>query len=448
MKYLLLFFACAIALHAQGVPSFYVDIASFQYDEQVNYVEVYYAFPRSALSYTKTNGTFSGSLLLNLVARTDETSDPVVRVWRVPVQTADTAGLSDNMLIGVSNLSLPPARYSFSIVARDERTSKVVDSLTVPFEIRKFSSRTAFSDIQMCSSIRKIDEDRMNVFYKNTLEVIPNPPLIYGKSIPAVLYYAELYSPTLETYLIKTEIVSSYGKTVSLRSTRKSGKFPSRVEVGTIPIGHLASGSYTFIISFADTLGSVRTSQTKTFYVFNPDVPLDTVQAITTAAKVALEFSAMPEDGLDAHFSMCNFIATQEEKSTYRALKGPEAKRKFLTRFWDGRDTDPATPQNEGYSNYMSLITVANERYRTAYKDGWRTDRGRVLILYGRPDYIERKTGESDTKPTEIWTYDNLQGGVEFIFVDKGGFNEFELVHSTMRNEINNPNWEQQMQTR
>jgi hypothetical protein len=62
--------------------------------------------------------------------------------------------------------------------------------------------------------------------------------------------------------------------------------------------------------------------------------------------------------------------------------------------------------------------------------------------MYGPPDYIERFSSESDMKPHEIWRYDYIEGGVEFVFVDKGGFNNYELVHSTKRNEVNNPDWE------
>lgn len=84
---------------------------------------------------------------------------------------------------------------------------------------------------------------------------------------------------------------------------------------------------------------------------------------------------------------------------------------------------------------------MANTRYSTTFKQGWRTDRGRVLLLYGRPDEIERNPSSIDTKPYETWFYYSLDGGVKFIFGDVSGFGEYELMHSTHRNEIQDPNW-------
>ena len=49
---------------------------------------------------------------------------------------------------------------------------------------------------------------------------------------------------------------------------------------------------------------------------------------------------------------------------------------------------------------------------------------------------------EVDKRPYEIWTYNNLEGGVIFIFADLQGFGEFEMIHSTYSKEIHNPGWE------
>ena len=86
---------------------------------------------------------------------------------------------------------------------------------------------------------------------------------------------------------------------------------------------------------------------------------------------------------------------------------------------------------------------MANERYRAIGRDGWRTDRGRIYIIYGEPDEIQRFPNSSDNKPYEIWNYNQIEGGVEFIFIDLSGFSEYTLVHSTKRGEIQDPSWQQ-----
>jgi len=75
-------------------------------------------------------------------------------------------------------------------------------------------------------------------------------------------------------------------------------------------------------------------------------------------------------------------------------------------------------------------------------REGYRTDRGRVYIMYGPPDDNERHPNESDMRPYEIWSYHNIQGGVIFVFVQRSSTSEYELVHSTHRNELHDENWD------
>jgi GWxTD domain-containing protein len=427
-----------------------VDLASFRYGVDTSYVELYYAFSRSALTYRLEDGMYNASVLMNTIIRPVEKSEVLVaRTWRVPVQLPDTAGLEQRMMIGRVNFLLAPGRYRVAVMSRDEYDASASDSLEINFEVRAFGMKTPqFSDVELASSIQSADADASNIFYKNTLEVIPNPALLYGRELPNVMYYSELYNIDLDHYLLRSEVVSTYGKTMSSITKQRSGRHSSRVEVGSANIGAIPSGVYTLILSYGDTTGQMKLSQSKTFYVFNPDVPLDTVAAYAVADMIAAEFSGMSEAELDEQFAMANYICSRDERNIWRSLDGSEPKRKFLTKFWRDRDPDPGMPGNEAYEVYKERIVVSNNQFRTAYRQGWRSDRGRVYILYGAPDYVERRSSESDMKPHEIWRYDNIEGGVDFIFVDRGGFNDYELVHSTKRNEIYNIDWQRSASTR
>lgn len=448
-KHLLTFCALCLPMLAAAQSSqlqVSIDLAAFQYDGGTSYVEMYYSFPRGVLEYSRANGTYDGAAVLHSIIRNlDEEADqePILKSWRVPISIQDTAGMLAKTLIGRVNYLLEPGRYNITVVTRDEKRPLVSDSVTIMYEVRDFSTRMVkFSDLELASSIERMEQDEANIFYKNTLEVVPNPTLLYGKQLPNVMYYAELYKVDMEHFLVKSEIVSSYGKTMSSKVRKRLGKHDSRVEVGSMNISPLPTGVYTLILSYGDTAGNYQHSQSKAFYVFNPDIPLDTLEASSIADLIAAEFSAMAEDELDEQFDMARYISTTEETDIFEALSGSESKKKFLTKFWRDRDPDPVTPINEFYQEYRQRIAICNEQFRTAYRSGWKSDRGRVYMLYGAPDYVERRSSESDMKPHEIWRYDAIEGGVDFIFVDRGGFSSFELVHSTKRNEINNPDWE------
>lgn len=427
-----------------------VDMASFRFGGDTTYVELYYSFSRSAIGYAQEDGMFKGAALMHAIIRSqDEAKDPMLKVWRVPVHLMDTTNLGQRTLIGRVHFLLNPGRYKITVIARDELQPAISDSVDLNYEVRTLGAKNVqFSDIELASSIEQAEADPTNIFYKNTLEVIPNPTLLYGKQLPNVLYYAELYNADMEHFLVRSEIVSSYGQTMVGYAKKRTGKHASRVEVGSLNIGTLSSGVYTMILSYGDTLGAMLVSQSKPFYVFNPDIPLDTAAAIAVADLIAAEFTAMGEAELDDQFAEAVYICTKDERSIWNSLSGSEPKRKFLTKFWRDRDPEIATPNNELYDAYRQRILAANEQFRTAYRKGWRSDRGRVYVLYGAPDYVERRSNESDIKPHEIWRYDNIEGGVDFVFVDRGGFNDYELVHSTKRNEISNLDWERNASTR
>ncbi|OPZ67292.1 MAG: hypothetical protein BWY83_02647 [bacterium ADurb.Bin478] len=69
-----------------------------------------------------------------------------------------------------------------------------------------------------------------------------------------------------------------------------------------------------------------------------------------------------------------------------------------------------------------------------------------IHLRYGKPSDIERHSVGKDTKPYEIWHYENIENGVIFVFVDRSGFNQYELIHSTKRGELYDPNYQRLLQ--
>jgi hypothetical protein len=70
-------------------------------------------------------------------------------------------------------------------------------------------------------------------------------------------------------------------------------------------------------------------------------------------------------------------------------------------------------------------ISSANQRFGSGVP-GWRTDRGQVLVSFGEPDITERHPYNYNVEPYEVWWYNRI--GRKFIFVDKTGFGDYELL--------------------
>lgn len=95
---------------------------------------------------------------------------------------------------------------------------------------------------------------------------------------------------------------------------------------------------------------------------------------------------------------------------------------------------------------YFSRLDFANKNFKSDFREGWKTDRGRIYALYGKYDEIERFPYEGSTRAYEIWTYNKIQGGAIFVFVDNStGFGDYVLVHSTAQNEIRDDNWKEKI---
>jgi len=139
------------------------------------------------------------------------------------------------------------------------------------------------------------------------------------------------------------------------------------------------------------------------------------------------------------------YIITKEEKRAFQALQTDEERENFIENFWRRRDPNPDTEENEYREEYYERIAYANQHY-TSGIPGWKTDRGRIYIAWGKPDSIESHPsggsydrpsyeggGSTTTYPFEIWFYrhlDNVGDGVEIEFVDPTGTGEYRIARN------------------
>jgi len=106
-----------------------------------------------------------------------------------------------------------------------------------------------------------------------------------------------------------------------------------------------------------------------------------------------------------------------------------EEKEKALEKFWKERDPDPSTENNELEEEYYRRVEFANQNFSPWRKsvDGWRTDRGRIYIIYGPPPDVERPTTSTGEPGNyEIWYYRNLQK--RFVFLIGSDFGDYRLI--------------------
>lgn len=138
------------------------------------------------------------------------------------------------------------------------------------------------------------------------------------------------------------------------------------------------------------------------------------------------------------------YIISEKEKDVFLSLKSEEERERFIQAFWRRRDPTPETPVNEFREEHYRRLAYANEHFFEG-KPGWKTDRGRVYIMFGPPDFVETNpsggrgflfgpAAPTAEFPSEVWTYLYLPGvkarfgRVEFIFVNYYNSGSYELT--------------------
>src|ERR1700693_4038947 len=137
------------------------------------------------------------------------------------------------------------------------------------------------------------------------------------------------------------------------------------------------------------------------------------------------------------------YIISPEERSAFLQLETNEEREQFIEQFWLRRSSNPDLPDNDFKEEHYRRIAYANEHFASGIP-GWKTDRGRIYIIWGKPDEIESHPtggtydqpmeeggGSTTTYPWERWRYRYLEGiqeNVELEFVDPSGSGEYHLT--------------------
>ena len=166
-----------------------------------------------------------------------------------------------------------------------------------------------------------------------------------------------------------------------------------------------------------------------------PDVdplkrPLTEKQKKQNSKSLKIELSKTYKKWLDEDV---RWIITDEEQKAFKLLSNDEERDQFIEAFWQRRDPTPDTIENEFKEEHYRRMAYANEHFAAGIP-GWKTDRGRIYVMYGPADEIESHPsggtydrpmdeggGTTSTFPFEDWRYRYLEGiGQEVIieFVD------------------------------
>ncbi|NTV47810.1 MAG: GWxTD domain-containing protein [Chlorobiales bacterium] len=128
---------------------------------------------------------------------------------------------------------------------------------------------------------------------------------------------------------------------------------------------------------------------------------------------------------IDLAIRLMEYILSPDALSDMLSGSSDDRMRSF-NRFWKQKDPTPDTEYNEVMAEYFRRVDHTFFTFYTNQEYGWRTDRGRIYILYGEPAKVVREFPAK--QPTrETWIYEKPINKA-FVFADEANSGNYRLI--------------------
>jgi GWxTD domain-containing protein len=414
--------------------SHYVELTVFVVGSTIEFVPV-------AADSTQLQGSVEVIVLF-------KQGEEIIKFDKYRLNSPVGAGFSS--FIDVKRYALEKGSYTLEVSLQDLNRENNSKTYQTDFELDYDKEGLLQSDLQLLSKIEAAQENDPFVKAGYHLEALPFN--FYGRKSDLLQFYNEIYGADqaigedfLVSYSIERSLGSGETELVMIGHKRKKAQ-PIVVLLHQMDITQLPSGNYFLKVEARDRGKNLLSEQTVFFQRSNPllrlekesfdDVALDDefVAQLDSAACVYSLRAMLPIlSGDDVDY--INLIV-QEGRI--------EAQRMFLFSYWSQKNPNkPEVP----YDEYMEVARAVDRMYRTGFGYGFESDRGYVYMKYGQPDDIITEENDPVAPPYEIWSYYDFprtkQQNVKFIFYNPTlAGDDFRLLHSTARGELNNPQWE------
>ena len=385
---------------------FFVDWAAFREEAGEKFeVEIYYKIFTRALTFVKQGDQFRASyeiqvFLSNKVNR-QVTGTSVEEDYYVG-SYSETQSASD-FLINKVPLSVYSGKYKLRIKLIDANSGSAFElekDLNIP---SRDQDKILFSDLQFIRHLA--DSTGESKFNRQGKLAIPSVSRSYGDFAPALLFYYEIYDLPEESgrYALAYRIdhlSQAFTRQETLAVTLDPGMFSA---FDSLSLDGFPSGDYSLSIELVDQ-DRVKAKMRGAFQV---DWSL---------------LNQLRNDYLKA-IEQLRFAASSGEMKELKEAPEEERLERWLA-FWKSKDPTPGTPENELRDEYYRRLKYVNQNLSVRTREGWETDMGRVYMIYGHPDDVEKHPFDREVRAFQRWYY--YKENRVFLFQDRGD-GEYEL---------------------
>ncbi|MHC4768052.1 MAG: GWxTD domain-containing protein [Planctomycetota bacterium] len=333
-----------------------------------------------------------------------------------------------------------PGLYTMEVAVSDSASGRVMRRSV---EVRAFDAAPGTSDLLLAPTMRRGGPGDTvaapGEVRKGTLFLTAATRPVLTPTQATLYYYLELYPGQQVTARVVARVIGAGGRELIVAPPLELDVPPAGGVVNSgLNLEGLPPGEYRLEMTVRLGDEELRRDAGFTMAGFDTDVAL-----AQSPAEEAGRFAHLTEVQMDSLQGPLIHLEEADERGVYGDLS-VEGKRNYLERFWAKRDPTPGTAANEMADEFYALVAEANRRFReggAAGAPGWRTDRGRILIRYGEPEFRLQEAVPDGPRPWEVWRYATGRG-YKYVFVDETGFGNWALVYSNNVREPTRAGWE------
>jgi GWxTD domain-containing protein len=450
----MIFFACLLVAAAAGSPA--VAAADSQVDSPLVIRAV--RFYRNDVQRTRVVGLVQ--IPLSAISRPDDPSRDAT--YGAKVRVADSTGLtlyeqawsgkvprgaagSGGYTVEIFDFAVANGRYKMDVQIEDSLSGRKLSSST---SIDALVDSTAASDLLLAPQMRLVEATdtvpRAGEFRTGNSLVTAAAEVMLTPLRPMVYYLMEAYAKAQEKGSMTVTLMGPGGATVTKSKPREiTVDAGGSVIRGQLDLAGLPPGSYTLNADVQMGDRSIHRSARLEMAPLGETLASDTARRAEARTTDVGYFAEMNPAQLKTAKEPLLYIAESGELSPWSDKLSVDAKRRFLTQFWQKRDPTPGTPQNERRESFYKAIDYANTAFREGGRNpqsGWRSDRGRIYAKFGTPVQTYKRQQEGRAPPYEVWSYTKGKG-TYYIFADRSGFGAYSLIYSDDLRESSLPGW-------
>ncbi len=425
----------AFPLKAKGSLEFWVDGSSFASGPGFSWQEIYWSLKATDFTAMDTLGRKMARFRTEILLRDQRGNLVLNESWNSlsPMPTEQMMKQKDMVMLDqIEARQLTPGSYHLIMTVSDLAGNKQ-GTVDTTLEVADYGG-LSISQIELSSGISA--DTAQSRFTKGGLAVKPWPARNFDDEL---YYYYEIYnlppSPdTVDKRLLRLIYFSEKDPSLKMISQKEvTGMTGQLSDFGGLRTDDLPEGRYRLraqLIQGSRVLASTYAN----FEISHPGLVL-----LAEKNNIAEEIAQMKLDGGD-YYARIEYIGAKPQIDLLHKLD-ENGKKELLRRFWKQRDPVPETKENEALIEHAKRFRYADQNFSENFaggRKGSQTDRGRIYIKYGPWDDRDNTTNALQTRPTDVWTYDN---GRQFIFFDKAGIGKFDLLYSKTSEEKTDPNY-------